>query len=130
MVFLFAFNFLHLLFYLPNLYQNFRILFHLGIYPLQQALFMYWLKSKDDPMLLISKLDVMIIISRTQVKTAQFMIESKNTKEYDELDEEQQKHFQNLWNDFSSNASSRGSDAYKSSIKNVVMKKRNSLNDS
>ena len=70
--------------------QFVRILQRLGIYPLQQALFMFWLKSSKDPILHITQLDIMILISRTQVKAKDFVEKSKTSKEYDELDEEQQ----------------------------------------
>jgi hypothetical protein len=87
MIFLLA-ETLHFLNRNDLLHLLYQFISAVGIYPIQQAIFMFWLKSSKDPILHITQLDVMVLISRTQVKTKEFIYQSKTSKEYDELDEE------------------------------------------
>ena len=46
---------------------------NLGIYPLQQAFLIFYLKSSKDPIEGISKLDALCLVSKTQIKNKNFI---------------------------------------------------------
>ena len=46
---------------------------------------------------MITQLDVMTIISRTQVKNKDFMEKTKKNEEYSELADDQKEYLQNIW---------------------------------
>ena len=53
-----------------------------GLYPLQQAICMFYLKSTLDPLSLVSNLDAVILVSRNQVINEQFLEEAKESNDY------------------------------------------------
>jgi hypothetical protein len=48
---------------------------------------MYFLKSLEDPLSLITQLDAICVVSSLQIKTENFMNDVRNKDEYDDLDE-------------------------------------------
>ena len=68
--------------------QYFAILTDSGLYPILQAICMILLKKNQDPLQLITKLDVMTLVSRTQYTNDQFLDGAKDNDDYDQLDEE------------------------------------------
>ena len=59
-----------------------------GMYPIQQALCMYYIKSVKDPLQLIAKLDAVCLVSSMETKTEDFENRTKETPEYDELQDD------------------------------------------
>ena len=69
---------------ISNIYQIYRITNLL--YPLLQAFGMIFLKDSSDPLQKISKMDLIIIYSKTQKKLSSFKEVLINGTEYQELD--------------------------------------------
>ena len=57
-----------------------------GIYPLQQGLCMFYLKSSKDPLEGISKLDALCLVSSTQVQTPVFIDKIVSSEQYKMLE--------------------------------------------
>ncbi len=58
------------------------------MFTIQQAVCMFYLKPTKDPLQLISKLDALTLISRTQVKNPEFIEETIDKEEYEDLEDD------------------------------------------
>ena len=76
------------------------ILLLAGLYPIQQALCMYYIKSVQDPLQLIAKLDAVCLVSSMETKTREFQSRTKETPEYLELQEDQKELLQCMFDEY------------------------------
>ena len=72
-------------------------LINTGVFPLEQAICMFYFKQIQDPLQLVNSLDALTIISHTQFKKEEFL-DNTNQEQYSQLTLDQKEFFQTLFN--------------------------------